>query len=129
MDIIAIAGICIVAVVLCKLLDKYGKEYSIFIGIAVSAIILISIIGLLKPVIATITDIFTQSGVSGEQLKILFKTLGICYITQFAYDVCKDGGENAIASQIEIAGKASVLIISLPLFTSLISIVSKLIYI
>ena len=38
-------------------------------------------------------------------LTILFKSLGICYIVQLASDYCKDCGENALASQVTLAGK------------------------
>ena len=61
-------------------------------------------------------------------IKIIFKSLGVTYLAQFAADYCKDCGENAIASQVILAGKISVwLVISLPLFKAFIEIVKSLI--
>ena len=46
----------------------------------------------------------------------MFKTLGICFLAQFAADSCRDAGESALASKVELAGKISILVLSLPLF-------------
>ena len=73
------------------------------------------------------TDIYSRAGADEEYLTVLFKALGICYITQFACDICKDSGENALATQAELAGKISLMVIALPLFESLADIVAKLI--
>ena len=49
------------------------------------------------------------------------KTLGICFLTQFAVDSCKDAGESALASKVELAGKVTVVVMALPLFQSIAS--------
>ena len=48
-------------------------------------------------------------------------------MTQIACDGCRDLGETAIASKVETAGKISVLLVSLPLFEQVLSIVNSLI--
>ena len=40
---------------------------------------------------------------------ILFKTLGICFLAQFAADSCRDAGESALASKVELAGRSPFL--------------------
>lgn len=42
-------------------------------------------------------------------LSILLKIIGITYIADFSSNVCKDAGYSAIAGQIEIFGKISIL--------------------
>lgn len=126
-NIVSVAGICIIATVLCKLFSSAGSEYSLYVKIAAAAALMSALILFVSPIAETVRSIYERAGADEEYLTILFKALGICYITQFACDICRDSGESALASQAELAGKLSLLIIALPLFDSLSEIVSELI--
>lgn len=127
MNIIAIAALAIIATILCKLMDKYDKIYSLLITLAVTTIVILLVFTYISPIMEMVHNLFTRSGLDYQYVEILFKALGICYVTQFAFDICKDSGENAMATQVELAGKVSLLILALPLFQALIEIVTKLI--
>lgn len=127
MKIVSVAGICIAAAVLCKLFSDSGKEYALYIKLAAAAAVMSVIIIFVSPIAETVRSIYSRAGADEEYLTVLFKALGICYITQFTCDVCKDSGENALATQAELAGKISLMIIALPLFESLSGIVAGLI--
>lgn len=127
MNIITIVGLCLVATIICKLLERYHKEYAILITIGTVGITLILVISFISPILDKIEDLFNASGVPNEYLEIIFKAIGICYITQLGCDCCKDANENAIASELELAGKLALLIIALPLFSALTDIVKELI--
>lgn len=127
MKIVSIAGICITASVMCKLFSDSGKEYALYIKLAAAAAVMSMIIIFVSPIAETIRNIYSRAGADKEYLTVLFKALGICYITQFACDICKDSGENALATQAELAGKISLMVIALPLFESLADIVARLI--
>ena len=127
MKIVSIAGICITASIMCKLFSESGKEYALYIKLAAAAAVMSMIIIFVPPIAETIRSIYSRAGADEEYLTVLFKALGICYITQFACDICKDSGENALATQAELAGKISLMVIALPLFESLADIVARLI--
>lgn len=127
MKIVSIAGICITASVMCKLFSESGKEYALYIKLAAAAAVMSMVIIFVSPIAETIRNIYSRAGADEEYLTVLFKALGICYITQFACDICKDSGENALAAQAELAGKISLMVIALPLFESLADIVARLI--
>lgn len=126
-NIVSVAGICIIATVLCKLFSSAGSEYSLYVKIAAAAAVMSALILFISPIAETVRSIYERAGAEEEYLTILFKALGICYITQFACDICRDSGESALASQAELAGKLSLLILALPLFDSLSETVSELI--
>lgn len=127
MKIISIAGICIVASAMCKLFANEGREYALYIKLAAAAAVMSMIILFVSPIAETVRNIYDKAGAEEEYLTILFKALGICYVTQFACDVCRDSGENTLATQAELAGKVSLLVLALPLFNSLADIVSSLV--
>ena len=126
-NLIPICGICVIASILCSLFGNFSKEYSVYIKLAAGAAVLSIIIIYISPVTETIYMLYEKAGAEDEYLTILFKALGICYITQFASDICKDCGENTLAVQTELAGKIALMILSLPLFSSLAEIISNLI--
>jgi stage III sporulation protein AD len=125
MEILSIAALCLVVTVICKLFDSQ-KDIAIYIKIAAAALVLGGVIIYVSPIADTINTIFDKAGASDTYINILFKALGICYITQFASDICKDSGEGALAVQIEIAGKITLLLLSLPLFEALTDLVTVL---
>ena len=116
MNIVAIAGIAIVSAILAVMMKKYHQEYSIIISIAAGVIILFEIFSNISPAIRQINTLLSSAGLSAEYTVILFKSLGVCFLTQFAADSCRDAGESALASKVELAGKIAIVVLSLPLF-------------
>ena len=72
---------------------------------------------------AKLDEIIGRSNIDSEYITILFKALGICYITQFSADICRDCNETAIASAAEILGKIQLIVLALPLFEQLIDVI------
>jgi stage III sporulation protein AD len=58
-----------------------------------------------------------------DYFRILLKIIGITYISDFASNICRDAGNSAIAGQIEIFGKISILAISSPIILALLETV------
>jgi stage III sporulation protein AD len=116
MNILGIAGIAICAAVVAAMLRRYHQEYAVLVGIAAGIVILIEILTSIAPAVQQINRLLSSAGISSQYEVILLKTLGICFLAQFAADACRDAGESALASKMELAGKISILILSLPLF-------------
>ena len=119
MKIFTIACFCIFSTIVCKAIEKDSREIKY-------AAVLFHSVAFVKDLISVFEDLFTLSGIDNMYLSILFKSLGICYIVQLASDYCKDCGENALASQVTLAGKLAMLSVSLPLFKAFVEIVKAL---
>lgn len=126
MDIVKIALVCISSTVICKVLDGHSKEFSTFVKIAAAAGIFAAISIYISPVIENINTIFMRTQTNDDFLNILFKSAGICYISQFAVDICKDNGENLLATHAELAGKIGLIVTALPLVDRLTNIIAQL---
>jgi len=50
--------------------------------------------------------------------------LGVAYLAEFGSALCKDAGQSAIAGQIELVGKLTILAISMPVVTALFETIS-----
>lgn len=121
-------GIIAVAVSVCALsLKKSGESFAVLLLVAGSVIIAIVCVGFSVKIIGEIEDIFTYTGLDFSYFKILLKCLGICLITQFSSDICNDASHTALAGQIILAGKIIIIVISLPIFKSVLEMISGMI--
>ena len=127
MNIFTIIGIALIAASISLLLKKFNPEISLVIRILAGVLILGLIILNLRPVLNQISSLINSANIPGEYLDIVFKAIGITFITQLAYDSCRDAEESSLASKIEMAGKIAILIISLPLFEKIAEIAISLI--
>lgn len=121
---IAILGIVVVLLALPFRIIK--EEYSLYLSIAGCILIFYFILGKMQQVIRLMEKIGASLPIESGYLVILIKIIGITYLTEFSADLCKDAGYSALASQIAIAGKLSVLGISMPVITALLEMVSGL---
>lgn len=121
MNVIGIAGLALVSAVIAVMLRRYNQEYAVVVSITAGVIILVQILANIVPAIRQINSLLTAAQMPTEYGIILFKTLGICFLAQFAADSCRDAGESALASKVELAGKISIVILALPLFKKIAS--------
>ena len=127
MEIIALSVTAVIAAIISVLLKKYNPEYSIILSLCTGALILFMIVSKVTPIVDKLEDLISITGIQAEYTSILLKTLGICFLTQFSADSCKDAGESAMASKVELAGKIFIIAIALPLFEQVAKIALDLI--
>ena len=115
-----------IAAIICVMLRQYKPEFAIFVSLAAGAVMILMLLPDMLYVIHEIERIVSGSLIEAQYMQILIRALGICFITQIACDACKDAGESAMSSKIEMAGKIAVLATSLPLFRQVLTFVNML---
>ena len=126
MNIFIITGFAVVAAAVAVLLGQYRPEYGLLVGLLGGVLILGFVLVRSVPVLSYLSELLSNSGAS-VYAPVVIKSLGICYVAQLACDYCKDAGQTALASNVELAGKAAVLIITLPMLQNLVQIALTLI--
>lgn len=124
MNIIHISIFGIIAVLLAIQFKGGRGEYTLYIGVAACVIIFMFTISKLNIIIETINIIQSYIVISRSYISVLVKIIGITYIAEFASDICKDAGHAAIANQIQIFGKLSVLAVSMPIVLALLETIN-----
>ena len=120
MEIIRI-GMLGVAGVMLALQFKSGKpEYGLYLGTGICLIIFTFSISGLRALLERIREIQGALSGSTDYLGFLFKAVGITYVCEFCASICKDAGYGAVAGQIEIFGKLSVLLMGIPVLAAVI---------
>ena len=126
MDIIKIIGIAFIAVIIIVILKQYRPEFAIYAYIIAGVLILTLASGTLSGIINMINSISSKTNINSDFLVILIKITGIAILTEFAVSICKDSGESAIASKVDIGGKVIIISMSIPIINALIDTVVKI---
>lgn len=121
MWIIAAAAAGLVGTVLALILGQYRPEFRMLITAAVTLLLMAMVLEQLSPVLEQLRSTMELTGLTGDYAAILFKAVGICLLTQLAGDVCRDSGESSIASKIELAGRAAILLTTMPLIQEVLA--------
>ena len=127
MDVFKLVAFAIVAVVLVLVVKQQRSDIAILLAVSAGAGLLIFSIFKLSSVFDMLQDLVKNSGVSSQFLSIVLKVTAIAYIIEFGKNVCMDAGQSAIANKLEMAGKVIVLTLSIPLKSSLMSLITQLI--
>lgn len=123
--VIKTAVIGIVAVMVAIIFKKGKEEYSLYISILASVIILFLGISKLEVILEAIEKVRSYIQINSAYIGILIKIVGITYITEFSASLCKDSGYQAISEQIELVGKLTILAISMPILLSLMETINS----
>ena len=125
-EIIKVIAVGIIAIIIVIIIKQYKPEFAIYVSLITGAIILYLIFGELQGIINLLQNISNKAGVSSQFLSLLLKITGVAILTEFAINICKDAGEGAIASKIEIGSKVIIVSMSIPIISSLLDVILKL---
>lgn len=127
MKLSAIAGLCISAAVICRIFDRTGREYGVMITAAAAVIITSLSVLALSPLVEFINSLYEKTGADEQYINILYKSVGVCFLTGLAAGICRDSGENTLAVQAETAGRITLAVMALPLLEKIADIAAGLI--
>lgn len=126
MEIIKIIGIALIALIIIIMLKQYRPEYAIFISILTGILILFLVMDKLTGIIQLIQNIQDKFSINTQFIALLIKITGIAFLSEFAVSICKDSGEAAIASKIELGSKIIIISMSIPIISSLLEVILKI---
>ena len=121
-----IAAVGLICAVLSLAVRSWRPEFSIYISAASGLVLFAMVYSQLEGIISGVSGLFQKSSSAGVYFPVLLKVIGIAYLTDFSAQVCRDAGENGIASKVEMAGKIFIFYAALPVFTSLIRMLQML---
>lgn len=125
-EVIKIIGIGMIALIIIVIVKQYRPEFAVYISIIAGVLILSISIQKMGEIVTLIQSISEKAGINGKFLSILLKITGIAILTEFAVSICKDSGEAAIASKIEIGSKVIIISMSIPIISSLLELMMNI---
>ena len=126
MEILKIAALALCAVALIVLVKNHKPEFGVLTAIACSVLMLYFLIDSIKYAFAYVSNLYSELETGKMYYPIILKVLAIAYITEFTAQLCKDAGETAIASKVELGGKIIIFCVAIPVFTAILDLVEQM---
>ncbi len=126
MDIFQIAGLGLVASLILLLLRRERPEMALGAALVAGLLLFFLILPGISSAISTFGTLASESGLEPLYFGIILKVLAISYVADFAAAICRDAGEELIATRVELAGKVLILVSALPIVREVLSVVRAL---
>lgn len=126
MEILKIIMVALAGVTAASLVQSVRAEVSVYIALATGVILLIMILGSLTNLFEYFEAIYSKVEYGREYFPVIIKVLVIAYLSDFTAQLCKDAGQAAIGTKVEMAGKVMIFLISVPVLASVTGLIDRL---
>ena len=120
------AGLCVIAALLGLVLRRGSPEVTLLLALAAAAVVLLALGQPLGELLAFLDSLTEQAGVSPAQFRPRYKIVGIALVVKVGGGLCRDAGESALASVLELAGAVCALLAALPLLRAVLELMGEL---
>ena len=94
--------------------------------ILTAILILLAVFQQVAPFLEEIEAIAQSESFDSGYLLVLLKAVGITLVGQTPSSLCKDAGESTLAFAVELASKAAILLVSLPVILKIFEYLSEI---
>ena len=119
-------AIVLIAMVLVLTLGRNGQDIGILLVIAVCCITGVTAMRLLTPLIDFLYDLQSLSCADHSIIKILFKLIGISFLSEIAAVVCADAGYGSLGKSIQLLASATILYLSIPVLQKFAELIQEI---
>lgn len=109
-------------------LPRFFEGYGSVIRIAGAVFLFGVFIAMLGEGIAAVLPLSAFAGEDSpakEGFLLMLKALGIALVARFCADICRDCGENTLASGIESVGRMAIFLLSVPMIVEILSLAAE----
>ena len=125
-DVAKVAAAAMITAVCAVVLKKQIPEIGLLLTVLAGVLILLYCSGALGSAIKLMDKLTDMGELSPGILEPVIKITGMSVISRLAADLCRDAGEGALASAVEMASAVFGLTTVLPLISAVLEILSDL---
>lgn len=125
MEVIQLTGMAIAALALVVIVRQFRPDMGLAASLGSGLIFVAIAVTRLSSFATAVNRLADASSVSRAHLDVVLRVVGIAYLASFAAEACRDAGEGALASRVELAGKALILGMAAPLIFALFETVMR----
>ena len=120
-----IFGVGLLAAVATVVVKQMRADLAVTVRLAGSVVLLGAVVAMSAPIYSYLSALISGTA-PGQYAEVLIKALGVALLTHLGAEICRDCGEGGIATAVELAGKCEILLLSLPLVSSILSSAAEL---
>ena len=117
----------ILTIVIAMAMKQGRAEFGTFVSLSGSILIAWVAVSLLDGMMRSFERISKLLPMEKEYIVLMLKMIGVTYLSEFASSLCRDAGYSAVAGQIELVGKLTILSIGMPIMFALFETIASMI--
>lgn len=125
MGVVQIAGVALIAAVLILCLRELRATAALPLRVGAGLLLVGTALALYAPVIGRIQGLFSMAD-AAEYATPILRATGIALIAELTASICRDLGENTLASGVLLFAKMEILVLCLPLVDRVLEIAKEL---
>ena len=118
-----LGAVCTVAAIVIK---RGSGEMALLLSLAVCCAVLAPVLGMASEAVEAMKSAAAAAELSPTIAEPVLKCVGLGVITRLSADICRDGGQSAVASAVETAGAVGAVCCALPLARMLLKMLEGL---
>lgn len=126
MDIMRIAAIAVAGVIMAAVVKSFKPELSLYVVLATVMVIFLMALDKLTAVFQFLSTVYGEMTYGKDFFPIIIKVLVVAYLADFTSQLCKDAGERAIGSKVELAGKIVIFYLSMPILLAILELINSI---
>ena len=124
--VIKAAALAVVGTLCALVIRRSNAEIAAVLSMSVCAAAVWFALGLIEPILDFLSRARALTGLSAAIFSPVLKCVGVALTCRTAADLCRDGGQSAMAGAVELIGAVGALYVSLPLLGTLLDMLGAL---
>ena len=124
MSLVAICGLVLAVMLFLLLIRQFRPELAPPLSLCMTLFLTLASMAVMIPLLSYLKQLRLEK--FEQYLPYLFKSMGISLLSATAADLCRDVGEGAIASKLDLLGRCEIAALSLPLLKELLTLAEGL---
>ena len=124
-QMIQIAMLCVMTAMIVVVVRRGAPEFVMLLSIACVCIVMIFLMEPIRSLLRLLEELGDGGGISQQLFLPLYKTIGIAFVVKLGGDLCRDVGETALASAVDLAGSVCALSVALPLLQTVLALIME----
>ncbi len=126
MEIFKVVSLGLIGMFIYMLFKDRRDVIAVLISLVTGTIIVIFVLDKIFSVFSFMQEISNKANIDTAYINIVFKIIGIAFVTSFGSEICKDAEASNIAHKIELSGKVMILVLAIPILMSLLESILKI---
>ena len=126
-DIIKITAWGMLGTFLTLVLKEHKPHMALCVGLLTGVGICLILVPHLSALVSFVKRLYASVGGEDSYFQALMKVTGISMLSKIASDVCKDAGQQAVASTVSMAGRILCVCLCLPQVAAIFTLLTSLI--
>ena len=122
--LVTAVGVLLCGGLLSAVLRTQRPELAVCLSLLAGVLVMGMLLRQVSPLVAALRRMTALGGVGENHLGVVLRGAGICLVTQLAADTCRDAGDSALAGKAELTGRMLLLLLAVPLYEEILSLVT-----